>query len=206
MSGYLPWWLGASGLAIASVGYFWWTRRTMGASGSLARVVDWRVARKFDEEAAAMNADLAAVEAALLDETAAEFGDAAAPSGGGAPAKPEAAAVRLTRLPWSAHVSFVLAIFGGALVTSYVRSGGLQVRNTLGPDFEQLVAHGWRQWLALAAGGIFVGFGTHLAGGCTTGHGISGCARFQPGSLIATGIFFGCAVAVSMLLGMMVTS
>jgi len=52
----------------------------------------------------------------------------------------------------------------------------------------------------LLVGGLLVGFGTRMAGGCTTGHGFSGCSRLQPGSLIATASFFGTAVGVSFLL------
>lgn len=38
-------------------------------------------------------------------------------------------------------------------------------------------------------GGLCTGFGTRLAGGCTSGHGIYGMARLQPASLITTGTF-----------------
>lgn len=52
-------------------------------------------------------------------------------------------------------------------------------------------------WLALFGGGALVGFGTSMAGGCTSGHGLVGCARLQPASLVVTGAFFGTAVAVT---------
>src|SRR4051794_1180604 len=39
------------------------------------------------------------------------------------------------------------------------------------------------------AGGLLVGFGTRLGGGCTSGHGVCGLARFSPRSLIATCLF-----------------
>jgi len=38
----------------------------------------------------------------------------------------------------------------------------------------------------LIAGGLLVGFGTRLANGCTSGHGVCGLARFSPRSLAAT--------------------
>ncbi len=38
-------------------------------------------------------------------------------------------------------------------------------------------------------GGVCTGFGTRLAGGCTSGHGIYGMARLQPASLITTATF-----------------
>jgi uncharacterized membrane protein YedE/YeeE len=46
-------------------------------------------------------------------------------------------------------------------------------------------------WPLLIAAGILVGFGTRLGGGCTSGHGICGLARFSWRSLVATLIFMG---------------
>lgn len=47
-------------------------------------------------------------------------------------------------------------------------------------------------WLFLIIGGIFVGFGTRYAGGCTSGHAISGLSNLQVPSLIAViGFFIG---------------
>ena len=47
-------------------------------------------------------------------------------------------------------------------------------------------------FLILAIGGIFVGFGSRYAGGCTSGHAISGLSDLQLPSLIAViGFFIG---------------
>ncbi len=47
-------------------------------------------------------------------------------------------------------------------------------------------------WLILIFGGILVGFGTRYAGGCTSGHAISGLSDLQLPSLIAVvGFFIG---------------
>ena len=44
----------------------------------------------------------------------------------------------------------------------------------------------------LLLGGVFIGFGTRYAGGCTSGHAITGLSTLQPQSLIAViGIFSG---------------
>ena len=40
--------------------------------------------------------------------------------------------------------------------------------------------------ILLIIGGAFVGFGTRLSSGCTSGHGISGISRFSLRSIIAT--------------------
>jgi uncharacterized protein len=41
----------------------------------------------------------------------------------------------------------------------------------------------------IAIAGLLVGFGTRLAGGCTSGHGVCGIARMSPRSIVATVIF-----------------
>ncbi len=51
-------------------------------------------------------------------------------------------------------------------------------------------------WAAVIAGGVLVGFGTRLSGGCTSGHGICGMARLSPRSLVATATFMVVAAAV----------
>ena len=48
----------------------------------------------------------------------------------------------------------------------------------------------------LLAGGL-IGFGARWAGGCTSGHGICGVGRLQPGSLLATAPFVGTAIVVA---------
>jgi len=45
----------------------------------------------------------------------------------------------------------------------------------------------------LALGGLVVGFGTCLGGGCTSGHGVCGLARLSGRSLAATLIFMAVA-------------
>lgn len=50
-----------------------------------------------------------------------------------------------------------------------------------------LTAHGFA---LVVGGGFLVGFGTAYAGGCTSGHGISGLAVFDRASLLAVAGFF----------------
>lgn len=51
-------------------------------------------------------------------------------------------------------------------------------------------------WAVIVGAGLLVGIGTRLAGGCTSGHGICGLARFSPRSIVATGIFMVTAAIV----------
>jgi uncharacterized membrane protein YedE/YeeE len=49
----------------------------------------------------------------------------------------------------------------------------------------------------LLGAGVLIGYGAKLAGGCTSGNGLSGTALFSPASLAATATFFGTAIVVS---------
>ncbi|MBC8084515.1 MAG: YeeE/YedE family protein [Hymenobacter sp.] len=50
----------------------------------------------------------------------------------------------------------------------------------------------WKGWVFMVLGGFLVGFGTRYAGGCTSGHAISGISNLQWVSLVAViGFFVG---------------
>jgi len=48
----------------------------------------------------------------------------------------------------------------------------------------------------MAAGGLLVGIGTRLGGGCTSGHGVCGLARLSGRSMTATVTFLAVAIVV----------
>lgn len=49
----------------------------------------------------------------------------------------------------------------------------------------------------LLAAGLLTGYGTSLANGCTSGHGVCGLARFSLRSLAATATFLGVAIVTT---------
>lgn len=51
-------------------------------------------------------------------------------------------------------------------------------------------------WPVVIAGGLLVGFGTRLGGGCTSGHGVCGIARLSRRSLLATVLFMAAGASV----------
>jgi uncharacterized membrane protein YedE/YeeE len=51
----------------------------------------------------------------------------------------------------------------------------------------------------LIVGGLLVGVGTRLGGGCTSGHGVCGVARLSPRSITATGTFLAVAILAAYL-------
>jgi uncharacterized membrane protein YedE/YeeE len=51
-------------------------------------------------------------------------------------------------------------------------------------------------WVLIVVAGFLVGFGAMLGGGCTSGHGVCGIARFSIRSIVATATFMGTAMVV----------
>ena len=75
--------------------------------------------------------------------------------------------------------------------------GQLNPSDIFGWDF----VGSFKGFLILLGGGILVGFGTRYAGGCTSGHAISGLSNLQIPSLIAVvGFFIGGLVMTHLLL------
>ena len=58
----------------------------------------------------------------------------------------------------------------------------------LSPRFSMTLA-----WPLVAAGGLLVGLGTRMAGGCTSGHGVCGLPRLSARSFVAVGVFMAVA-------------
>jgi uncharacterized membrane protein YedE/YeeE len=46
--------------------------------------------------------------------------------------------------------------------------------------------------------GVALGYGSRWAGGCTSGHGMSGCAAASPDSIAVMATFFTVAVAITL--------
>jgi hypothetical protein len=66
--------------------------------------------------------------------------------------------------------------------------------------FDNSVFASLKEILILAIGGLLVGFGTRYAGGCTSGHAISGLSDLQLPSLVAViGFFIGGIVMIHFL-------
>jgi uncharacterized membrane protein YedE/YeeE len=55
----------------------------------------------------------------------------------------------------------------------------------------------------LVVAGAVMGFGARTAGGCTSGHGMSGISLLSPASIVATMTFFGTAVGLALLSNLM---
>jgi len=201
MMEYWDWWAGALALGTITFFYHVLVGRRFGVSSSWERVVHWKVEREAERVDAQTLSDSDAFAAALQEATLAEFGGAeggvavAAPPAPKMPADPGSSA----RLPMTASLTLLVMILVGAFVAALI-NGRFELRSDMGPAFADIVVDGPLMWPTLFVGGIMVGIGTRMAGGCSSGHGMSGCSRLQPVSLLATSVFFGTAVVVSTLL------
>lgn len=187
-----PFWAGSIAFGVLVVGYWKLMGFPLGASGSYARVTD-AVADPEEARRQSAMADPDALEAALRAATEEQFGESKA----NASAASDSAIAG--QLPWTAHLMFLAMMGVGGLVATLLR-GNFHFAFNLGPEHTALFGTGVSEALVLLGAGVLVGFGTRMAGGCSSGHGLSGCSRLQPGSLIGTAAFFGAAVVVSILL------
>jgi uncharacterized protein len=93
-----------------------------------------------------------------------------------------------------------LPLLAGLLIGGYlsaVTSGGWQPSWDLGV-FDRVIGLGPAGKLAwMFVGGLFIGFGTRLAGGCTSGHGIFGLSNLEVPSLITTLTFMAAGIATT---------
>jgi uncharacterized membrane protein YedE/YeeE len=134
------------------------------------------------------------LEAALLAATRAEFG---------ADAAPEAAPTWTERVArWHGRTEtfrplFLIGLVLGATVAALAGDDfGLQP--SLGARFDDRYGElGPLPLLVLLVAGLCIGVGTRVGAGCTSGHGISGLARGEKGSLLTTFVFWSTAVAVA---------
>ena len=71
----------------------------------------------------------------------------------------------------------------------------------MGTKYNQILPQSdWLKAIVVTIGGILMGLGARLAGGCTSGHVIAGCSLLNPASFIAAALFFiGGLVTVQLL-------
>ena len=93
--------------------------------------------------------------------------------------------------PW--RLWFLGGLIGGVATAALLGTITLHGYGALGSELSP-----WALVLLLLAGGVAIGYGARWAGGCTSGHGISGCSARSPASFVTTAMFFGVAVALSL--------
>lgn len=82
---------------------------------------------------------------------------------------------------------------------SFVFIVGLAIGGYIGSGFVQLPTNSAAQALTwpLMVGGLFVGVGTRMGAGCTSGHGVCGVSRLSRRSIVATATFMAVGMLVA---------
>lgn len=195
MMDHWPFWFGALALAGVALTHWAMLRRMMAVSGRFSALVD--LARGH-AGAAAPEMSAEEMAAALRTATLEEFGDGATLE---APATTPPPTQALKQGP-AAHIAFLMGILIGGLASAALAGALVLTPSIASTEFASIFGtSGVTQALVLAGGGALVGFGTRMAAGCTSGHGLCGVSRMQIGSFAATAAFFGTAVVVSFALG-----
>lgn len=87
-----------------------------------------------------------------------------------------------------ADIAFVLGLVAGPPVFALASGSWTAMRIEASPTL-------------LVVAGLFVGFGSRLGSGCTSGHGVAGLARLSPRSIAAVITFLASGVATVAIMG-----
>jgi len=203
MTTYLPWWITAISLTFITLGFYFANNRTLGVSGSWTRVVQWRSDKDLDEANSDFVKKPKLFEDALMAATIEEFGKdevirfLESRHQHKLKTDKQAPVTVAKRVHWTVHLIFLCALILGGFIGAMIR-GDISIQMDMGSVHTDLFGQGFAILMTLFIGGALVGFGTQLAGGCTSGHGLSGVSRLVPASIIATMSFFGAAIIFSM--------
>jgi hypothetical protein len=88
---------------------------------------------------------------------------------------------------WAWKAAFLGGLIAGGLVLAWLR-----------PEALPTAAPRSLPWIL--AGGLLVGFGARLGGGCTSGHGVCGIGRLSLRGAVGTGVFIAAGMLTVFLL------
>ncbi len=96
---------------------------------------------------------------------------------------------------------FMVGLPLGAFIAAATSPGPIVATFSLGPMYDAVFpAALWAKGAILVAGGAMMGLGARMAGGCTSGHAITGLSLLNWPSLVASaGFFIGGIAAVQIL-------
>lgn len=100
---------------------------------------------------------------------------------------------------------FLLGLpLGGLVAAVTAPEANITFTLSMGEMYDRVMPQApWARATLLTLGGVFLGFGARLAGGCTSGHVIAGCALLNPPSLLAGALFFAGGLGAVQLLFML---
>jgi len=207
---YWSWWIGALALGLFAVIFSLLTGKPLGVSGSWLSIARRKDDAILKASAEVLEGDQDQVKDDLMAMTMAEFGEDVLDDtpqrregeANGPVATESQPKLKQDFTPWTVHAVFLVSMFIGSYIAMITTTGEFSVSIELSALHARIFENQGEAWLALLIGGMMVGFGTQMAGGCTSGHGISGCAQLVPASLISTVVFFGSATALTFLMNM----
>jgi hypothetical protein len=99
---------------------------------------------------------------------------------------------------------FALGLPLGGAIAALTSTGSIEPSFHMGAMYESVLPASLPLRAAyLVLGGVLIGLGARMAGGCQSGHSINGMAQLNPPSLLASaGFFVGGIVAVQSLFGL----
>jgi len=163
-----PWWVAGPLIGLYAVAFFVFARRNLGASSGFPAVIE--ALRGVDDPS---HVDLSNPDDPLA-----------------LPKSPSDTAPR-----W--RVWWLAGLLGAGLLDWAL--GGKDTGSLELPGFVETF-HAlpfWAHLALLGAGGVLIGFGTRMSGGCTSGHAIFGISQRQLPSLLATLVFFAVGMATA---------
>lgn len=99
---------------------------------------------------------------------------------------------------------FLIGLPLGGLIALLTSGGSFEPTLSMGLYDTVMPSASWARGLVLLGGGVLIGLGARMAGGCTSGHTIAGISMLNPPSVLASvGFFVGGVVAVQLLFGVL---
>lgn len=91
-----------------------------------------------------------------------------------------------------ARIWFIVGIpLGSALALLFSSEGRWEAGASMGEYYDSMLpSTPWLKGAVLFAGGLMLGVGARMAGGCTSGNVIVGVSHLRPSSLVAAALFF----------------
>ena len=112
---------------------------------------------------------------------------------------PKSATAPKSSNPISKNVIWRLLFLGSMIAGGLIAAVLIPSLGVGGPAGAPVQLIGGPVWLAIA--GLLVGLGSKIGNGCTSGHGVTGLARFSFRSLIAVLVFFATAIVIVAITG-----
>ncbi len=96
---------------------------------------------------------------------------------------------------------FIIGIPLGGLLGALTSPGEIVASFSMGQMYDSVLPQAlWAKGLVLIMGGVMIGYGSRMAGGCTSGHSIAGMSMLNPPSVLASaGFFVGGIIMVQLL-------